>query len=205
MMSRFLLTLTLCTSLSACVSILPKSDPSSSVYRLSTQAQPVEKAASAQIIRVVRPSAAQAYNSRDIVVTKDGQKLSRIAEARWSQQTPDMIQNAMIDRLERTPQFIGLAPTSGAQTQTRLHLSVKNFEANFDNGSASAPLAVVQYRVTYVRAEDRSLLGTHSVRKTVRADSINVSSIVAAIEQANNAAMDDVVQWLEGRKTYGRS
>jgi ABC-type uncharacterized transport system auxiliary subunit len=34
----------------------------------------------------------------------------------------------------------------------------------------------------------------------MRASSINVSSIVAAIEQANDAAMIDIVTWLEGQK-----
>jgi len=147
MMSRIFLTLTLCTSLSACVSILPKPDPSSTVYRLASYAQPVETSANAENIRIVRPTAAQAFNSRDIVVTKDGQKLSRIAEAQWSQQTPDLIQNTMIDALESSSQFVGLAPSVGAQSETRLHLTVKNFEANFDNGPESAPLAVVQYRI----------------------------------------------------------
>jgi len=106
----------------------------------------------------------------------------------------------MIGALEGSSQFVGLIPTSGARTQTRLHLVIKNFEANFDQGLKSAPLAIVDYRVTYARADDRKLLGTHSVRKTVRAQSINVSSIVAAIEDANDAAMSDIVSWLEGQK-----
>ena len=205
MMSRIFLTLTLCTSLSACVSILPKPDPSATVYRLASYTQPVETAANAENIRIVRPTAAQAFNSRDIVVTKDGQKLSRIAESQWSQQTPDLIQNAMIDALESSSQFVGLAPSVGAQSSTRLHLTVKNFEANFDNGPESAPLAVVQYRVTYVRADDRKLLGTYNTRKTMRAESINVSSVVSAMERANSDAMIDIVGWLEGQASAGRS
>ena len=111
----------------------------------------------------------------------------------------------MVEALGSSSQFIGLIPTDGVQSDSRLHLSVKNFEANFDNGSDSAPLAVVQYRVTYVRAADRSLIGTHTVRETVRAQSINVTSIVSALEQANSAAMADVVSWLETQKSSDRS
>ena len=204
-MSRFLLTVALGASLSSCLSILPNTAPASSVYRLTTSSQPVEKSATAQIIRVVRPSVTQLYNANRIVVTQDGHTLATIAEVKWSEATPDMLQNAMVDHLESTSQFIGLMPTAGAKAETRLHLTVKNFEASFDNGPESAPLAVVQYRVTYVRGEDRSLLGTHTVRETVRAKSINVSSIVAALEQANGAAMTDIVQWLETQKSYGRT
>lgn len=205
MMSRFLLALTVSVSLSACVSLLPDATPASSIYRLTTTVQPVEASAAAEIIRVARPSSAQVFKSNDIVVTKDGQKLSTIAQAKWSQSTPDIIQNAMVEALGSSSQFIGLIPTDGVQSDSRLHLSVKNFEANFDNGSDSAPLAVVQYRVTYVRAADRSLIGTHTVRETVRAQSINVTSIVAALEQANSAAMADVVSWLETQKSSDRS
>lgn len=199
-MIRLLMILSLSASLSACVSILPDPAPAPSVYRLASSSNAVAAAANAEIIRIDRPAATQIFNSSDIVVTEDGQKLSAVAQAKWSEATPIIIQNAMIGALEGSSQFVGLIPTSGARTQTRLHLVIKNFEANFDQGLKSAPLAIVDYRVTYARADDRKLLGTHSVRKTVRAQSINVSSIVAAIEDANDAAMSDIVSWLEGQK-----
>jgi len=199
-MIRLLMILSLSASLSACVSILPDPAPAPSVYRLASNSNAVVAAANAEIIRIDRPSSTQIFNSSDIIVTDDGQKLSSVAQAQWSEVTPIIIQNAMIDALEGSSQFVGLVPTSGARTETRLHLVIKSFEANFDQGLESAPLAIVDYRMTYARADDRKLLGTHSVRKTVRAQSINVSSIVVAIEDANNAAMLDVVSWLEGQK-----
>jgi len=192
--------LALSASLSACVSILPDPAPAPSVYRLASNSNAVAAAANAEIVRIDRPSSTQIFNSSDIIVTENGQKLSVVAQAKWSEATPIIIQNAIIESLEGSSQFVGLIPTSGARTQTRLHLVIKNFEANFDNGLESAPLAIVDYRVTYARADDRKLLGTHSVRRTVRAQSINVSSIVAAIEDANDAAMSDIVSWLERQK-----
>jgi len=199
-MIRPLMILALSASLSACVSILPDPAPAPSVYRLASNSNAVAAAANAEIVRIDRPSSTQIFNSSDIIVTENGQKLSVVAQAKWSEATPIIIQNAIIESLEGSSQFVGLIPTSGARTQTRLHLVIKNFEANFDNGLESAPLAIVDYRVTYARADDRKLLGTHSVRRTVRAQSINVSSIVAAIEDANDAAMSDIVSWLERQK-----
>jgi ABC-type uncharacterized transport system auxiliary subunit len=167
---------------------------------LATSAQPVIPAANAEIIRVDRPTATQLLSTNDIVVTDGGQKLSAIAQSQWAEVTPVLVQGVLVEALESSPQFIGLNPTTGAKTSTRVHLVIKNFEANFDNGPESAPLAVVHYSATYARSGDRTLLGTHTVRKTMRASSINVSSIVAAIEQANDAAMIDIVTWLEGQK-----
>lgn len=202
---RTLTILALAASLSACVSILPDPAPAPSVYRLTSSAEAAAKTVTAEIIRVDRPTASQIFNSSDIVVSNGGQTLSAIAQAKWSEATPVVIQDAMIDALGSSPEFIGLLPTSGARTETRLHLVVKNFEAEFDNGPENAPLAIVQYRVTYSRADDRSLLGTHMVRETMRANSINVSSIVDAIETANDVAMDEIVKWLEAQKATGRS
>lgn len=203
MMYRSFIALGIATSLSACVSLLPPPKPAATIYRLSSSSIAADKYANAEAIRIDRPSANQVFNSNNIIVTKDGKKLSVVAEAHWSEATPILIQSTLIDALAASPSFIGLVPTSGARSETRLHLSVKNFEANFDNGPKSAPLAVVDYRVTYARADDRKLLGTHSVRQTERASSINVSSIVTAMEAANDAAMKDIVTWLESQKSTG--
>ena len=199
------LTLALGTGLSGCVSILPDPEPAPSVYRLETTIEPVAAAEGAELVRVDRPAASQVFSSDDIVVSMDGKKLSAVALANWSEATPIIIQSSLIQALEGSSQFIGLAPSSGARTRTRLNLTIKNFEANFDDGAKMAPQAVVQYRVTYTRAEDRELIGTHTVRQTRRADSINVSSIVDAMEKANQAAMADIVNWLETQRASNAS
>ena len=205
MMSRVFIALILGVSLSGCVSLLPSPAPASVIYRLTSSAQPVAKNSNAEIIRVDRPSANQVFNSTDIVVVQSKQRLSTIAAAQWSEASPIIIQSAMIDALESSREFIGIMPTSGARPVTRLHLSVKNFEANFDKGLKSAPLAVVQYRVTYSRADDRKLFGTQTFRQTVRADSIEVPSVVAAIKRANDTAMADIVSWLERQNSVPRT
>ena len=110
---------------------------------------------------------------------------------------PVLIQSSLVDALSGSSRFVALTSSSGASTKTRVNLSIQNFEANFDNGPDSAPLAEVGYRVTYINNDDRRLLGTHLVKQSRRADSINVSSIVSAIESANQAAMLDIVQWMD--------
>jgi len=205
MISRICLILAASAALSACVSLLPDPKPAQSIYRLATSVPPVSPAANAEIIRVDRPTATQLLSTRDIVVTDGGQKLSAVAQAKWAEVTLVLIQGVLVEALEGSPQFVGLNPLTGAKTTTRVHLVVKNFEANFDRGPQSAPLAVVHYSATYTRSDDRALLGTHTVRKTMRASSINVSSIVSAIEQANDEAMSDIVSWLETQKSLSGS
>jgi len=205
MIARKLILLSLAASLSACVSIFPDPDPAPTVYRLSSNFPAVAEGAFAELVRVDRPAASKVFSSNDIVVTDNGQRLSVVAEANWAEAMPTLIQSSLIDALGGSSRFVGLTSTTGATTETRLNLSIENFEANFDNGMQSAPLAVVSYRVTYTDVKDRKLRGTHVVRQTRRADSINVSSIVSAIESANQAAMVDIVQWMEGRQSRNGS
>jgi len=136
------------------------------------------QSAAAELVRVDRPAASQVFSTSDIVVSNAEQKLSVVAKANWAESMPSLV---------------------------RLNLSIQNFEANFDNGQKNAPLAIVSYRVTYSNIANRKLLGTFTAKQTRRAESINVSSVVSAIEAANQATMVDIVQWMEGRQSRSGS
>ena len=205
MIARTTMIIALGLSLQACVSVLPKPKAPNSVYRLTQNAQPVAKSPTAEAIRVDRPTVHQTFNSHDIVTTSNDGKVAVLAGANWAETAPVIIQNAMINALAESPNYIGLIPTSGARTKTRIHLTVVNFEAQFDQGRDAAPLAVVSYRVTYAQADNRNLLGTYAVQKSVRADAAKVSSVVDAIGQANEDAMQDIVRWLDTQSSTNRT
>ena len=200
MMYRTLVIIGLSSGLAGCISLLPSPKPAAVVYRLDTDLSAVAPNATAEVVRVDRPTAPLIYGSSNIIATVDGKTLTSVALSNWSESMPFIVQNSLVTALEGSAEFVGVTPTSGARTQTRVHLTIGNFEANFDNGEDAAPLAVVKYRVTYARADDRELIGTYNVSQTHRADSINVSSIVDAMETANQAAMVDVVNWLQTQR-----
>lgn len=182
-------------ALSAC-SILPEPQPADIVYRLSLSGESVSPRADATVIRVDRPSAISVFNTRKIVVSPDGRRLATAAQAQWPEGTPSMLQETLIDALSRTPDLIGVLPQSGTRTDTRIHITIKNFEAQFDQGPQAAPLAVVRFTATLANASDRRLIDTFSTRHEVRADAARISEIVEAIEAANDAAMQDIVDWV---------
>lgn len=184
--------------LSACLSsVLPEPAPADTIYRLLPQKSAVEAQSDATIIRIDRPSAPKALMGQDVILSPDGRRLAAAALARWSEPLPAMIQRSFFDELSSREILVGVLPTSGARTDMRAHLTVRNFEAEFDQGEQSAPLATVQYTVTLSDAGSRKLLGTFDVRKTIRAGSTNVSAIIRAQDTANAAAMSDIADWLE--------
>ncbi|GLQ23566.1 hypothetical protein GCM10007853_14400 [Algimonas ampicilliniresistens] len=177
-------------------SIIPDPAPAEIVYRLSLSGDSVQPDPGARVIRVDRPSATSIFNTRSIVVSPDGRRLSTAAQAKWPEGTPTMLQESLVDALSREASIIGVLPQSGTRTDTRVHITIKNFEAQFDRGEASAPLAIVRYTASLANATDRRLISTYTTRHEVRADAARVSSIVEAIEKANDLAMKDIVAWI---------
>lgn len=181
--------------MSAC-SILPEPAPADTIYRLPSTPESVQNNLDAVVIRIDRPSAPIVFQNRDVVVSPDGQRLASASQAKWSEITPILVQNSFIEILAARPDIIGVLPSSGARTDTRVQLSIKNFEAQFDQGPDSAPKAVVRYSATFADASDRSLIGTFEAVKTQRAKAATVSSIVEAISTANRDALSDIADWL---------
>jgi len=120
-------------------SILPDPAPANTIYRLSEMPAPVTANDDAFVVRVDRPQASIVFQTRDIVVSPYGQRLSTVAQAKWAEVMPVLIQQAFIDVLEARPNLVGVMPASGARTDTRLQITVKNFEAQFDRGPDTAP------------------------------------------------------------------
>lgn len=192
-------------SLNACVSVLPEPAEAPVVYRLSGQYESVKPSANAKVIRIDRPASSISLDTKDILVTPDGRRMAAASMASWADPIPAMVQDVLIAHMGESSKLIGLLPASGARTQTRVHVSIKNFEAKFDQGEDLPPLAVVRYDVSLADASDRKLLGTFSASATSRARALQIGSIVEAMGLANEEAMTEIIGWLENHTWEVRS
>ncbi len=191
--------LTLTTACASFVpSIVPDPAPAKTVYRLSasTQDTVVMPSADAIVLRVDRPTVPRPLAGNDITVSPSGDRILSASGAEWAEKVPDLIQGSVLDVFSSRPGIIGVLPVSGARTELRIHLNVRNFEAIYDQGEGSAPLAVVRYTATLANAADRNLIGSYDVRKTERARDNRISEIVRAQDRANAAAINDIADWL---------
>ena len=190
-------------TVSAC-SILPDPKPAPVIYRLSVDGTSVDARPDATVIRIDRPGGSTIFNTVNVLVTPDGRRMSQASGSRWSGQIPLLVQETLVDALSRSESLVGVLPSSGARTDTRVHITIKNFEAQFDNGESNPPLAKVRFTATLANASDRTLIDTFTTEHEQRADAINVSEIVEAMEQANSVAMMDIVRWLEAQALQGQ-
>jgi len=182
--------------LSSCVSILPEPEPAKSVYRLTNSVQQVEPNADALQLRVDTPSAARMLGSRQIIVSPDASRMAVASGTEWADALPNLSQQAFIETLNGRPDIIGVIPIAGARTNYRLHMNIDHFEARFDRGEDSAPMIIVTYSATLAHSGTRKLIGSKKFEKTRRADSVAISSIVPAMNQANNEILSDIADWI---------
>lgn len=190
------------TLTSACASlipdIIPEPGPASVVYRLSasTQDAVVVPNADAIILRVDRPTVPRPMAGNSITVSPGGNRILAASGAEWAEKVPDLIQGSVLDVFSSRPEIIGVLPVSGARTELRIHLRVRNFEAVYDQGEGNAPLAVVRYTATLANAANRNLIGSFDIRKTSRAGDNRISEIVRAQDEANASAINAIADWV---------
>jgi len=184
--------------MTACVSIIPEPAPANTIYRLSASSQDtvITPHSDAVVLRVDRPTVPRPLAGNNITVSPSGDRILSASGAVWAEKVPDLIQGAILDVFSSRPEIIGVLPVSGARTELRIHVNVRNFEAVYDQGEGKAPLAIVRYTATLANASDRQLIGSYDVRKTERAASNRIPEIVRAQDRANSAAINDIADWV---------
>ena len=183
-------------ALSGCLGgLLPDPAPAPAVYRLVVPEQAGEKATGAFIVRVDNPSSPRTFNTRDVLVVIDG-KLSSAAAAQWSDTIPQLLQDATLTVLGKSPRYVSIIPVSGARADVRIHLDIRDFSAIYDQGELNAPLARTHVYATVADAASRNFIGSFDARGEARATENRVSSIVEAQSVATREALEDVVRWM---------
>ena len=176
----------LAVSLSACISLFPKSEPSQ-LYRFdgATPAQSSQTLAPTARFGVVRGNGSFVQSAAgDRMLTVNGDQVAYIAESRWVSPASTLFNEAMtraFDANGGAARLMSRGETGRADYFMRV--DVTRFEAVYDRGVKSAPEVAVALRVALVRG-DRTLAGSTLIEAKVRAGDNRVSSIVAAQSQA---------------------
>ena len=184
-------------SLSACISLFPKSEPSQ-LYRFdgATPAEAGSAPAPTAQFGVVRGSGSFVQSAAgDRMLTVNGDQVAYIAESRWVSPASTLFNEAMtraFDANGGAARLMSRGETGRADYFMRV--DVTRFEAVYDRGVKSAPEIAVTLRVALVR-NDRTLAGSTLIEAKVRAGDNRVSSIVAAFDQAVSQSLAELIAW----------
>jgi cholesterol transport system auxiliary component len=190
-----IVTLLLALALSACAGGLHSNAPAAQTYVLRATAPAGATAAlapSTTTLRVDLPLAAPGLQSEHIVIVEPNHRMSFYAGSEWAAELPLMVEELAIERLRAAGDW-GAVFDAGSSfaSEYYLQLRIRRFEAEYPSMDAP-PVAQVVLDCALGRRADHAMLKSFTASGSVAAGANRLSAVVAAFEEAANAALTEV-------------
>jgi cholesterol transport system auxiliary component len=144
---------------------------------------------------VLRPAVDAALDSPRIALVRPGNRMDYYASARWGGSLSEVLQSLLGQRLRASGVF-GVVDTDrgGFGAQYALSVTVRRFEAEYGADPEAAPVARVSLECTLADRGARRTLVSFDVATSAPAEANRRGAVVAALEQAANEAITQVIQ-----------
>lgn len=184
-------------ALSACVTLLPKSEPAQ-LYRFGVEPATVEPMVRSQDTVALFHANSQFPQEAagDRILTLTGGKAAYIADTRWVAPAAVLWRQAVAAAFEADPgptRLISRGET--AKADYVLRLDVRSFETRYEGGPKAAPTIVVRVRGVLTRGTEPGLVSERIFEQRVPAASNRVGAIVPSYDKAVAAVLGEVVAW----------
>ncbi len=195
-------------SLSACITLLPKSKPAQ-LYRFDGRAalaaaKPSDGGSGARVGVSRAGGFFQGAASGDRILTVTGPNVAYLADSRWSGPASVLFDEALAGAFNgNTGAAHLLARGEPAASTYSLRLDITRFEANYDQGPRAAPKVVVEAHAELIRSNDHAVVGDKIFRSELRASDDRVSAIVGAFDLTVGKTLADLVAWTNGLAKAG--
>lgn len=180
--------------LTGCGSVLKSDAPAEQIYLLHA-AQPGTAPATplAATIRVLRPAPQPGLDTSRIALTRPGNRLDYFAGSRWAGTLSDVLGGLLTQQMRASGAFAGVdGDRGGFGPDYILGVTVRHFEAEYRDED-SPPMARVTFECTLTSRGTRETLANFDADVSVPASANRLASVVAALEQAAQQAMSEVV------------
>jgi cholesterol transport system auxiliary component len=188
--------------LSGCISLFPKEQPVQ-LYRLSLPTAPaVAPGPPAPESFAVRGAVGNFDRAAagDHLLTVRGDKTAYIANARWVTSAQAMFEAALSESFDTDmgpAHMLNRAEITDAAY--RLDISVRRFEARYDEGAGAPPTVVVEISAALDSAHDTSIRRHMIFEARVPASSNSVTAIVAAYGEATGEVLTKLKTWVDAK------
>jgi cholesterol transport system auxiliary component len=141
-------------------------------------------------IQVPRPSADPGLGTELITLVRSDRRLDYYAGSRWADDLPEVVETLAIDTLRASGNWSAVhASPSPYFADYLLDINIRRFEADYTQGDNVAPTVHVVLDCTVARRRGRDLVATFSASAAVQAAENRLGAVVAAFEEAANAAL----------------
>jgi cholesterol transport system auxiliary component len=186
------------TLLAGCGNLLQSDGALPETYRLGSGSTPAAApsaatgSATALGLTVVRPRAPAALDTDRIAVLDAGRRFDYYAGVRWAEPAPQMLQQNLVDALERSGRFAAVfAAPARVPAELMLDVELRRFEA--DASAGGAPVVHVLVQASLVDARQLSRVDSFTSEVAVPADGNRRAAIIAAFDRASAEVVRDVV------------
>lgn len=177
---------------SAC-SIFPKAEPQD-VYRLpATQGTAPQTRAVSWSLKVSKPQTGDALNNAKIAVIPQGNLISVYKASRWSDPTPILLRNRLLDGFAQDGR-VALLSTDDSNFQTDLELggNLLAFQTEYQGSTAQV---VIRLDALLVRGTDQRILASRRFEVRQPLSDLRVPGVVAGFGQAGDTLTRQVIAW----------
>jgi len=175
---------------SGCASGLHSDAPTPQAYVLRATPAPaaVARAAEGASVRVMRPYAAPGLDSDHIMLLQSDRRLSHYASSRWAAALPDVVEALAVDTVRASAAWSAVEDShSSFVADYYLQITIRRFEADTTEGAS--PVVHVSLSCMLGRGVDHELIAAFPADGSAAAGENRLGAVVAAFEQAANAAL----------------
>lgn len=173
-------------------SVLQSGQEPPDLYRLAPPPSADGEPALAWAISVPRPRASSSLDTQRIAVVLPGHRFDYLADARWADAAPQMVQQMLVATLGPPGRFsTAVAAPSRVPVDLLLDTELRRFEAVYASVD-EAPTVVVEMQASLVDGRKGTRVASFESRAEVTAARNDRSAIVAAFEQATGRVVADI-------------
>ena len=178
--------------ISAC-SILPKADPSD-VYRLAASQTASQGTPVAWSLRVTKPQTSEFLDSPRIAVVPNGDLISSYANSRWSDPSPVLLRNRLLDGFQRDGR-VTLLSTDDTNLQADYELGgqLQAFQSEYRGNAVEV---VIRLDARLVRGSDQRIIASRRFEVRQPVGDTKVPAVVAGFGLAGDQLNKQVVDWV---------
>jgi cholesterol transport system auxiliary component len=140
---------------------------------------------------VSEPAAERDIDTTRIALTRTSNVIEYFADGNWSDTAPKMVQAKMIEAFESTNAIVAVGrDASGLRADYILQSDLRDFEADYTNGAATAHVRLI---AKLVQMPDRRITRTIAAEASAPAGGKDLAAIVVAFEQALGQVLSKIV------------
>jgi cholesterol transport system auxiliary component len=140
---------------------------------------------------VAEPAAERDIDTTRIALTRTPNVIEYFADGNWSDTAPRMVQAKLIEAFESTSAIVAVGrDAAGLRADYILQSDLRDFEADYTNGAASAHVRLI---AKLVQMPDRRITRTVGAEASAPAAGKDLAAIVTAFEQALGQVLSKIV------------